>query len=79
MEHLASDITNIKESLHRIRSYIIGKSINGNNTNDIKDLEDVDKAVWEFLSVVYDSHWDSFYVDDSKMSFRNKVKFKFNP
>ena len=28
--------------------------------------------------MVYNVHWDSLYVNDSKTSFRNKVKFKFN-
>ena len=79
MEHLVSDVKNIKESLHRMGRYIKDKTINGNNTNDIKDLESIGKVVWKFLSMVYDLHWDSLYVDDSKISFRNKVKSKFNP
>jgi len=78
MEHLASDIKNIKESLCRMGNYIKDKSVN-TNSNDVKDLESVGKAVWEFLSVVYNSHWNSLYVDDSKTLFRNKVKSKFNP
>jgi len=45
MEHLASDIKNIKYSLHRMHKYIMGKSINEGNTNNVKDLEDVGKVV----------------------------------
>ncbi|KAL9709048.1 hypothetical protein Ac2012v2_8333 [Leucoagaricus gongylophorus] len=78
MEHLVSDVKNIKDSLRRMGRYIKGKSIIDNNANSIKDLDSVGKAVWEFLSAVYDSHWDSLYVDNSKISFRNKVKSKFN-
>ena len=78
MKHLASDIKNIKESLHRIENYIKDKSVNS-NPNDIKNLDSMSKAVWKFLSAVYDAHWDSLYVDNSKMLFRNKVKSKFNP
>ena len=78
MKHLASDIKNIKESLHRIENYIKDKSANS-NPNDIKNLDSMSKAVWKFLSTVYDAHWDSLYVDNSKMLFRNKVKSKFNP
>ena len=78
MEHLASDIINIKEFLHRMERYIKGKSINNNNTSNVKDLEGISKVVWEYLSAVYDSQWDSLYVDDSKISFRNKIKSKFN-
>ena len=38
MEHLASDIKNIKDSLWRMGKYIRGKEVN-NNPNSCKDLE----------------------------------------
>jgi len=79
IEHLASDIKNIKDSLSRMCKYVLGKSINNDKANDIKDLEDVGKVAWEFLSVIYEAYWDSLYMDNSKTSFRNKVKSKFNP
>jgi len=44
MEYLASDIKNIKESLTRIHKYILGKSIDGDKANNIKDLESIGKA-----------------------------------
>jgi len=78
MEHLASDVKNIKESFCRMGNYIKDKSVNA-NPNDVKDLDGIGKVVWEFLSVVYDLHWDGLYMDNSKTSFRNKVKSKFNP
>jgi len=56
MEHLASDIKNIKDSLHKMGRYIKGKSIIDNNTNSVKNLDSISKVVWEFLSAVYDSH-----------------------
>jgi len=59
--------------------YIQGKSIIKKNPNSIKNLEDIGKVVWDFLSAIYDLHWDSLYVDNSKTSFRSKVKSKFNP
>jgi len=43
MEHLASNIKNIKESLHRMQKYILGKLSNGNKANNVKDLEVVRK------------------------------------
>jgi len=79
MEHLASDTLNIKESLTRMQKFIAGKSINGDKANDLKDLNGMDKAIWEFIYMVYDSHWDSPYVDDNNTTFRSKVKFKFSP
>ena len=78
MEHLVSDVKNIKDSLCRIGKYIWGKSIDS-NSNNIKDLEGVGKAVWEFLSSIYSSHWNGLYVDEVNTTFRNKVKTKFTP
>jgi len=79
IEHLVSNIKNIKDSLYRMGKYIKGKFIIDGNANGIKDLDSIGKAIWEFLSAVYNLHWDSLYVDDFKTSFRNKVKSKFNP
>ena len=58
--------------------YIQGKSID-NNPNNIKDLKDIGKAAWEFLSSFYNLYWDGLYVNDNNTMFRNKVKSKFTP
>ena len=78
MEYLASDIKNIKDSLWRMGKYIRGKSIN-NDPNNIKNFEGVSKAVWKFLSFIYDSHWNGLYIDNTNTTFRNKVSSKFTP
>ena len=59
--------------------YILGKSITEGNPNNIKDLESIDKVVWEFISAIYNAYQDSLYTDNSRISFRNKVKSKFSP
>ena len=46
MEHLGSDIKNIKKLLSRIEKYILSKGIDSNKANDIKDFEGLGKAVW---------------------------------
>ena len=79
IEHLAFNISNIKEYLGRIQKYILSKTIESNNANNIKDLKGVSKAAWDLISSLYKAHWDSLYVDDQKTSFRNKVKSKFSP
>jgi len=79
MEHLVLDVLNIKKSLLRMRKYISGKSINGDKANEVEDLKGMDKAMWEFISTIYKSHWNSLFVDDNKMTFRNKVRSKFIP
>jgi len=45
MEHLVSNVKNIKDSLHRMGRYIKGKSIIDSNANDIKDLDGIGKVV----------------------------------
>ena len=79
MEHLASDALNIKELLFRMRKYIIGKSIEGNNVNEVENFKGMGKAMWEFISTIYKSHWDNFFVDNNKLTFRSEVRSKFNP
>ena len=59
--------------------YILEKSIESNKANNLQNLKDVGKVVWEFLSAIYKACWDSLSVDNSNTSFRNKVKSKFNP
>jgi len=78
IKHLVSNISNIKESLGRIQKYILSKTIESNNTNNIKDLEGVSKAAWSLILSLYEAHWDSLYVNNQKTSFRNKVKLKFS-
>ena len=58
--------------------YIRDKVIN-NNPNNCKDLERVGKELWEFLSSIYESHWNGLYADSSKNTFRGKVSSKFTP
>ena len=79
IEHLASDIKNIKKSLFRIEKYILGKGIDSNKTNEIKDLEGLGKVVWKFITAFYTSQWDSLMVNSTNRSFRNSVKSKFSP
>jgi len=45
MEHLGSDIKNIKELLFRMEKYILGKDIDSSKANNIKDFEGLGKAV----------------------------------
>ena len=79
MEHLGSDIKNIKELLSRMEKYVLSKSIDGNKANDIEDFESLGKTAWGFISVLYLSQWDSLIADSTNWSFRNNVKSKFSP
>ena len=62
-----------------MHKYILGKIIEGDKTNSVKDLNSIGKAAWEFILSLYKVHWNSLIIDNSKISFRNKVKSKFSP
>ena len=79
MEHLGSDIKNIKKSLFRMEKYILGKGIDGSKANNIKDFEGLGKTVWGFISALYTSQWDNLIVNGTNRFFRNNVKSKFSP
>ena len=79
MVHMPSDMLNFKESLSRMRKCMLGKAIESNGANDIEDLNGMGKALWEFISAIYDSHWDNLFMDNNKTTFRNKVKSQFSP
>ncbi len=57
-----------------MRKYILGKSIENSGANDVEDLNGMGKAMWEFISAIYDSTGIAF-LDNNNMTFRNKVKF----
>jgi len=78
MKYLASDIKNIKESLGRMQKYILGKAIQDDKANNIKDFKGVSKVAWGFISSLYKAHWDNLFVDGQNTSLRNKVKSKFS-
>ena len=78
MKHVVSDVKNIKDSLWRMDKYIRSKAID-NNSNNCKDFEGVSKVLWEFLTSIYESHWNGLYADSSNNTFRNKVSSKFIP
>jgi len=79
MKNLALDVLNIKESLSRMWKYILDKIIENNGANNIKDFKDMGKSLWEFISTIYNFHWDNLFVDNNQITFRSKVKLKFNP
>ena len=62
-----------------MQKYILGKVIDDDKANNVKDIEGVEKVVWGFIIAFYKSHWNSFLVDSTNRSFRNNVKSKFSP
>jgi len=79
LEHLSSDSNNIKESSLCLAKYIEDKKIDLAKSNNIKEFKDISEAAWKFVSAIYNSGWDSFFADNFKNSFRQKLAFKCTP
>ena len=79
VEHIASDAKNIRESLNFMAKYIKGKQSDDNNINELKDLDGMGDAIWNFISSVYESRWDSLLTDQGTNSLRKKISAKFTP
>ena len=62
-----------------MQKYILGKSIESNKANEVEDFKGIGKAIWKFISAIYDSYWNNLFIDNNKSTFRSKIKSKFNP
>ena len=50
--------------------YIKNKSIDHNKVNNIPDLSSVGKVVWNFISAIYKSGWNSLVTNKDNTTFR---------
>jgi len=79
MEHLVLDSKNIKNSLNFMAKYISNKQVDSSKSNDIEDFYSIGKAIWNFISSVYQAKCDSLYTDKYSNTFRKKILAKFTP
>jgi len=59
--------------------YIFNKQINSGKTNELNDFDDMNNAVWNFISSVYEAKWDSLFIDNKSTTLRLKISSKFTP
>ena len=76
---IASDTKNIKDSLNFMAKYISNKKVNPKTANEFKDFDGISDAVWNFISSVYQSSWDSLYTNNKSKTLREKISAKFTP
>ena len=74
-----SNAKSIKDSLKFMAKYISNKQMEPANANNLKDLNGMGDAVWNFISSVYESNWDSLYMDNETNTLRRKIAAKFTP
>jgi len=77
MEHLVSDSKNIKDFLNFMAKYISNKQVDSSKFNNLEDFHGIGKAVWNFISSVYQTNWNSLYADKQSNSLRKKIASKF--
>jgi len=59
--------------------YISNKKVNPKSSNDLNDFDGISDVVWNFLSSVYQSSWNSLYTDNHSKSLREKISAKLTP
>jgi len=79
IEHFASDLKSIKDSLNFILKYIANKQVNGKEVNDLKDFNGMGNAIWNFISSIYEAKWDTLHTDNKTNTLRMKISSKFTP
>jgi len=60
-------------------NYIKNKSIENNKTNDVTDLKEIGEAIWNFITSIYNSDWNSLVTDKDNHNLRQKFAAKFTP
>jgi len=79
MEHLALDVKNIKDLLNFIAKYISNKQVGLVRSNNLNDFKGIGKVLWNLISSVYQSRWDSLSADKNTKSLREKISAKLTP
>ena len=59
--------------------YIDNKQINPSKSNDVEDLKGIGMAIWNFMSSIYQSKWDSLNANNNRKSLRDKITAKLSP
>jgi len=77
MKFLEIDSKNMYTSLLYMANFIRIRKVVNSKTNNIPELKNFDKVVWNFIFFIYNSRWDSLSSDKYNNLFRTKVSNKF--
>jgi len=59
--------------------YILNKQVNPVRSNDLNDFKSIGEALWNLISLVYQSRWDFLSADKNTKSLREKILAKLTP
>ena len=57
--------------------YISNKQIDSLKSNNLEDFHSIGKAVWNFISSVYQTTWNLLYANKHSNTLRKKIIAKF--
>jgi len=57
--------------------YIKNKKVNASKTNNLLDFDNMGDSIWNFISSVYSSNWDSLFTNNKSNTLRAKLSSKF--
>ena len=79
IKHIVSNAKNIKDSLKFMVKYIASKQIEPSKADNLMDFVGIEDVVWNFISSIYKSNWDTLYTDNKSNTLRKKIAAKFTP
>ena len=79
IEHIALNSKNIKDSLNFMTKYIANKQVDLAKSNDLEDFKGIGEVIWNLISLLYQSKWDSLIADKNAISLRKKILDKLTP
>ena len=59
--------------------YIKNKKVEASKANDLSDFDGLDNSIWNFISSIYNSNWDTLYTNNKSNTLRSKILSKFTP
>ena len=77
IKHIISNAKSIKDFLKFIAKYISNKQVELAKANDLNDFDSIGDAVWNFISSIYKSNWDTLHTDNKSNTLRRKIAAKF--
>ena len=77
IEHFTLDSKNIKDSLNFMAKYISNKQVNNSKANELNDFDGMGNAIWNFISSVYETKWNSLFMGNKSITLRLKISSKF--
>ena len=79
IEFLEIDFKNISTLLLHITNFIRNRDVESNKVNNVNQLQGFGQAVWEFISSIYKSGWDTLTTNKNNRMIRQNIVSKISP